>query len=267
MEEKTTVFLDFETNGFQGSDVLSVAAIKDNGEEFVRHYFPEGEYNESAIAVNGLNEEKITELRGDADYAEHFKDDKEFVEFMKDADVVVAHNVAFDYSFLPEEVKAQGLEVVDTMKANNDIVEGKMPKLSEAAEHYGVEFKEEELHGAYADAKLAKEIYEAMPEERKIPNDEYLTKEFAARNEEGEMVFPYGSLRGLTAGEMNEEQVEKFFSRFDSEEKHEMFGAVVERAQELDIQSEKVQEIVKQAEIANAISEVYSAEKTAELSL
>jgi len=29
-QDKTTVFLDFETNGFQDSSVLSVAAIKDN---------------------------------------------------------------------------------------------------------------------------------------------------------------------------------------------------------------------------------------------
>ena len=233
MEDKNYVVVDFETNGFQGSDVLSVAAIKDTGEEFVRHYYPEGEYNESAIAVNGLTEEKITELRGDADYAEHFKDDKEFVEFMKDADVFVAHNAAFDYSFLPDEVKEQGLEIVDTMKANMDIVEGKAPKLSEAADFYGVEYNSEDLHGAKADAEITKGIYEAMPEERKEPNDEYLTKEFAAFNENGEQVVAFGSLRGLTANEMNEEQVDKFLSRFDSPEKHEMYDQVVERQQEL----------------------------------
>ena len=237
--DKTTVFLDFETNGFQGSDVLSVAAIKDSGEVFERYYYPEGEYNEQAVAINGLTEEKITELRGDADYAEHFKDDKEFVNFMKDADVMVAHNAAFDHSFLPEEVKEQNLEIVDTMKANMDIIEGKAPKLSEAAEHYGVEFNENDLHGALADAKLAKEIYEAMPEERREPNEEYLTKEFAAFNEDGEMVQAYGSLKGVPANEYDESQVEKFFSRFDSEEKHEMFEQVVNRAEELGLDLEK----------------------------
>ena len=62
----TTAILDFETNGFFGSSVLSISLRKDNGECVSKYYYPVEEYNERAISVNGLTEEVIKEKRGNA---------------------------------------------------------------------------------------------------------------------------------------------------------------------------------------------------------
>jgi len=77
---KNIIFFDVETNGFQGSSVLSMSAIKVNynsenfGEErnkwkkvseFNRFYFRnEGEeLNEGAVSVNGLTDDVILSER------------------------------------------------------------------------------------------------------------------------------------------------------------------------------------------------------------
>ena len=49
----TTAVLDFETNGFFGSSVLSISVRKDNGETFSRYYFPIEAYNEKAKELFG----------------------------------------------------------------------------------------------------------------------------------------------------------------------------------------------------------------------
>ena len=159
-------FIDFETNGFKGSSVLSVTAIREDGEKFVRFYYPKEEFNQEAIAINGLNENKIAELRNGANYAMHFEDDKDFVEFMAPVDKLVAHNIAFDYNFIPEVVKKHINGVFCTMKANTKYFEnGKWPKLEKTAQLYGIELKKEKLHTSEYDTLLCKMIFEKMKPE------------------------------------------------------------------------------------------------------
>lgn len=218
-------FLDFETNGFQGSDVLSIGLRHSNGEVFNRFYFPQGEYKESAIAINGLTKERVTELRSDATYPRHFKDDEEVVALFEQTDILVAHNIEFDYSFLPEKVKAMPLKLFCTMKGNTKYF-AKNPKLIEAAKFYEIEVKEDDLHGAAYDVILCQSIYEAMDEKDKPIQKDCLTKVYAARNAKGEKIHPFGSLKGLTAYEMTLEQTRYFLAKYDTPDKHEMFNDV-----------------------------------------
>lgn len=218
-------FLDFETNGFQGSDVLSIGLRHSNGEVFNRFYFPQGEYKESAIAINGLTKERVTELRGDATYPAHFKDDEEVISLFEQTDILVAHNIEFDYSFLPDKVKAMPLKLFCTMKGNTKYFQ-KNPKLIEAAEHYNIPVDKEGLHGAAYDVLLCQSIYEAMDKKDKPVQNDCLTKVYAARNAKGEKIHPFGSLKGLTAKDMTLEQTRYFLAKYDSPEKHEMFDDV-----------------------------------------
>jgi len=229
---KKIAFLDFETNGFQGSEVLSMSLRFNYGTEVNRFYFPKDSYNEQAISINGLTKEKITQLRANADYANHFIDDKDIIAIFQEIDMLVAHNTEFDYSFLPQEIKDMNFEIMDTMKANTKYFQ-KNPKLGEASEFYGIELIFDNLHGSAYDAEICEKIYNAMSEADKQPSRLYLTKVFAGRDENGDLVMPFGSQKGITAKKMTEDDARNFFKKYDSSLKHEMYELVLQRLHEL----------------------------------
>jgi DNA polymerase-3 subunit epsilon len=174
---RPVVFFDVETNGLSGSSsVLSIAAIKalfdgnsiDAIEEiFTRFYYrkPGERENREALAVNGLTDAVIREKRGAAAYAEHFHHDKDFAAFCAGVRHYVAHNIAFDRKFVPFPLK----HCFCTMKENTGIIRikryyggFKYPRLSEAAEFYGLALETGRLHGSDYDTRLAYEIFRKM---------------------------------------------------------------------------------------------------------
>lgn len=220
--QTTTAVIDFETNGFFGSSVLSISIRKDNGESINRYYYPLEDYNERAISVNGLTKEKITELRAGATYPKNFVQDTEIVEFFKDVKTLVAHNIEFDYSFLPEAVKEMDLEIYCTMKSQTHRFEKNM-SLADTAADYGINFDESLAHGSDYDTLICERIYNSI--ENKIFTRDYLTKVYAGRNAAGEMIIPFGSLKGKTARELTAEERVSFLEKF-TEETHEMYNEV-----------------------------------------
>lgn len=160
------VFLDFETNGFKGSSVLSMS-LRVDGDIINRYYYPREEYNKYAIEVNGLNEEKITKLRADVAYAKYFTDDLEVIDMFKDIEVLVAHNIDFDFSFLPDAIKSQDMKIFCTMKSNAYKF-GKNTSLSDTARYYGIAVEEENLHNSDYDTYLCEKIFNAMDEKDKV---------------------------------------------------------------------------------------------------
>ena len=180
---KNIIFFDVETNGFKGSSVLSMSAIKVNYDfeksewskvsEFNRFYFREEdeEMNEDAINVNGLTDEVIALERKKlkdkiGEYPLTFKSDMDnFFMFCQDTDHFVAHNISFDRSFVDFSLKNQ----FDTMKENIDILKienncgnYKWPKLIECAKYYKVPFEENQFHGSYYDVLIMFRIFYKM---------------------------------------------------------------------------------------------------------
>ena len=180
---KNIIFFDVETNGFKGSSVLSMSAIKVNYDfeksewskvsEFNRFYFREEdeEMNEGAINVNGLTDEVIALERKKlkdkiGEYPLTFKSDMgNFFMFCQDTDHFVAHNISFDRSFVDFSLKNQ----FDTMKENIDILKienncgnYKWPKLIECAKYYKVPFEENQFHGSYYDVLIMFRIFYKM---------------------------------------------------------------------------------------------------------
>lgn len=105
--------LDLETNGFQGTSVLSVSAIVFSHEGRIldvydRYYFPEEEFQRGALEVNGLYPERLAFLRKAGEYrSETFLEEADdFDGFLQDWAVenVIVHNVTFDTAFLPSEI-------------------------------------------------------------------------------------------------------------------------------------------------------------------
>lgn len=181
------IFFDTETNGFKGSSVLSISAIKVNydektdkftkKEDFHRFYFrnPGEEVNEGAIKVNGLTDEVIAQEREKTggNYPETFKQDmNNFYNFCKGVDHYVAHNIKFDRDFIDFPLKKQ----FDTMLENIDVLklpgkfEGsyKWPKLMECIAHYKIPYEENNLHGSYYDVLMTFRLFYKMSKSPEI---------------------------------------------------------------------------------------------------
>ena len=161
------IAIDFETNGFYGSSVLSVAAIKftaswETGnihriETFERHYHPTEKWNRHAQAVNRLSSSKSEKLRAGASYCYHFRDDHALSSFASDAEFAVAHNASFDSHFakLP-------LPWICTMKLGGG-------RLADAAKARVINVNETCLHHALYDTEICLALFAHLLREGKVP--------------------------------------------------------------------------------------------------
>ena len=136
-------------------------------EEYNRYYYrnKNEKVNFHALRVNGLYDDNIRDLRGQAGYPEQFQDDiGAFYEFSKESVFFSAHNISFDRSFIPFFEKKQNFFC--TMSENKAIKNGKFPKLREAADYYGIKVEDFNLHDSRYDAFLCLAVIKAMAEEK-----------------------------------------------------------------------------------------------------
>lgn len=173
------ICFDTETNGVNPSNsVLSVSAIAltlDTSsntvyelERFNRFYYAEEPETPQAIAVNGLTDDKISELRKGVRYPKLFKDDPAFKDFCTGFTAFIGHNLSFDLQFTPF---IKNPIVFDTMMTNTNIVkcsyneyrkQWKWPKLNETAKFYGIELQESRLHESIYDVEVTVQIFKEM---------------------------------------------------------------------------------------------------------
>ena len=169
------IVLDFETNSSHVHDVIEVAAFRVEKvddiyvvvDTFHRYYRSDYEVNPHALAVHKLSPERIERLRGDADYAEYFEEDSEFVDFCKGTKTLVAHNISFELRHLGELVAFE--KHFCTMKENKKIVKAlnakgnlKNPKLIETCGFYNIAFDNEQYHSAIYDVTKTLDILNTM---------------------------------------------------------------------------------------------------------
>ena len=165
------IFFDVETNGFVGSSVLSISAIKtimiNNNklriiDKYNRYYYrnPKELLNEKAIEVNKLTDSRIKDLRENKDYPLYFQDDSEsFKNFCDNSVCYIAHNISFDKQFIP--FLNDSHNYFCTMKQNRFIY-NKWPKLSDTAKYYNIEVKEDILHDSSYDTLLCFKVFNEM---------------------------------------------------------------------------------------------------------
>lgn len=178
------IIFDTETNGLENCSVLSISAIKididlklnsyKQIEKFNRFYFRnEGEeINTEAVAVNGLTDEEILRRRVESGikYSKYFEKDRDFIEFCKDTNHFVAHNISFDRKFIPFELKNQFCTKesnIDILKIPGKFGKYKWPRLNETAKFYGIELDENRWHGSEYDTEICKEIFVSMLKNKK----------------------------------------------------------------------------------------------------
>lgn len=169
MLQREIIVFDFETNGFNGTSVLSLSAIKaliKDGEikeidRFDRYYYrtPGEALNPVAISINGLDEKVISKCRDGVNYPEHYVDDvASFVEFCGDIDHFVAHNFSFDRDFMGFEALISFCTFLEAKKMNIC----KYNKLSDLARYYGVEIDDSKLHNSMYDVEVLFDIVKGM---------------------------------------------------------------------------------------------------------
>lgn len=169
MQEKEIIIFDFETNGFTGTSVLSLSAIKarvlensiEEIDRFNRFYYrtPGEAENKVAIDINHLTTERITEFRSMCTYPKYYADDSDsFIEFCGDADHFVAHNFSFDREFVTFETPVFFCTFLEAMKINI----GKYNKLSDLAAFYGINVDKENLHSSMYDVEVLFDIVDNM---------------------------------------------------------------------------------------------------------
>lgn len=176
MKNKNLAFIDIETTGFdiERQEIIEIGCVivqQKNGvvgeiiEEFELKIKPErlNEADPEALAINGYNEAAWM-FAVDLPQAMQL-----FAEKTKDC-VMVAHNIAFDYSFIAKAFATTGVED-QLYYAKLDTISYAMAKLSNnpevtrfslgaLCERYGVE--NERAHTALADARATLEVYKHL---------------------------------------------------------------------------------------------------------
>lgn len=186
MNNKVVITLfDFETNGTNATDsVLEVMFNKlyfnNKGvflekKQFHRYYLLEENevFSFGAYSAHGLLMKDIEKIRGEnCLYPETFKKDLfSIMEFLDESDILVAHNIDFDYKFLPPmPLKYKFCTMKDlkqTIGALNINGKLKNPTLVEACSFYDVDFNVDQAHGAEYDTDKLTEMFLSMLETNK----------------------------------------------------------------------------------------------------
>lgn len=160
------IVLDTETTGFDprtGDRLIEVGCIEiedllPTGRTYHTLVHPERLIPPDAIRVHGITDEKV---RGAPKFHEVVHD---LMAFIGDAPVI-AHNAAFDRSFIDHECGLCGHPLleesrwIDTLKLAQSRFPGMANSLDALCKRFKISLVERTLHGALIDARLLAEVY------------------------------------------------------------------------------------------------------------
>lgn len=166
MSNLNATVIDLEMTGLNArtEKIIEIGAAKIRGgkvtETYTKLLNPGRRLDEKTIQITGITENMLTECPTFA----QVKDD--FSEFIGE-DVLLGHNVIFDYSFLKKAVinespKGERFERkgIDTLKIARRFLPGDQKKqLTALCEYYGIEYK---AHRALDDALATFRLYEIL---------------------------------------------------------------------------------------------------------
>ena len=160
------IVLDTETTGLdprQGHRLIEVGCIEiedllPTGRTFHRLVHPERLIDPDAIRVHGITDAQVKD-------APKFREiTADLMEFLGDVPVI-AHNAAFDRSFINHEMTLCGQPVlpeerwIDTLQLAQMRFPGMGNSLDALCRRFKISLAERSLHGALIDARLLAEVY------------------------------------------------------------------------------------------------------------
>jgi DNA polymerase-3 subunit epsilon len=160
------IVLDTETTGLdpaQGHRLVEIGCIElvnriPSGVAFHRYINPERDIPAEAVAIHGIDNERVKNERVFAEIAD------ELLDFLGDAPLV-AHNALFDLGFLNAELERAGRalvareRVVDTLLLARRKHPGGPNRLDDLCQRYRIDNSRRTRHGALLDAELLAEVY------------------------------------------------------------------------------------------------------------
>jgi len=161
------IVFDTETTGLspeKGDRLVEIGAVElinhlPTGKTYHQYINPERDVPEEVVAVHGLTEEFLKDFPVFADVAQ------DFIDFVGDDGVLVAHNAQFDMNFINYELKKIGREgydfdrVIDTLEIARKMFPGAKNNLDALCKRFGVDNSSRTLHGALLDADLLAKVY------------------------------------------------------------------------------------------------------------
>ena len=161
---KSYVCFDLETTGLDPlyNEIIEIGALKVHdgkvAERFMEFIHPQEEFSPMNPNLTGITNEMVVNARP-ADTVI-----SDFLEFCED-DVLIGHNVGFDYSFMKSGASNLGLTFekfgIDTFKIAQRTLKSLPSKsLSSLCEYYQIENKA--AHRAYYDALATAKLYQTL---------------------------------------------------------------------------------------------------------
>ena len=164
------IVFDTETTGLyveKGDRLVDIGAVElvnhlPTGREYHQYINPERSVPADVVAVHGLTEEFLRDFPTFSEIA------KDFIDFVGDDGVLVAHNAPFDMGFLNYQLKECGYEpypndrVIDTLAIARKMFPGAKNKLDALCKRFKIDNSNRVLHGALIDADLLAKVYLEM---------------------------------------------------------------------------------------------------------
>jgi DNA polymerase-3 subunit epsilon len=167
------IVFDTETTGLDpnnGDRLIELGCVEivnriPTGREFHRYINPERDISAEAVAVHGLTVEFLKDKPRFRDVAD------EFLGFIGDAPLV-AHNAAFDLSFLNAELERvprpplSAARIVDTLALSRRRHPAGPHNLDALCKRYGIDLSQRTKHSALLDSMLLASVYVELLGER-----------------------------------------------------------------------------------------------------
>jgi len=167
MSSLREIVFDTETTGFDpatGDKLVEIGAVElinhvPTGKTYHQYINPEREVPEEVVKVHGLTTEYLKDFPIFADVAQ------EWVDFIGDDGILVAHNASFDIKFINYELSKVGFaeyswdRVVDTLEIAKNKFPGQRNNLDALCKRFNIDNSARTFHGALLDAQLLAEVY------------------------------------------------------------------------------------------------------------
>ena len=161
------IVFDTETTGFDpatGDKLVEIGAVElinhvPTGRTYHQYINPEREVPEEVVKVHGLTTEYLK------DFPIFAKVAQDFIDFVGEDGILVAHNATFDMKFINYELQRLGYagygwdRVVDTLEIAKILFPAARNNLDALCRRFNVDNTERTLHGALLDAQLLAEVY------------------------------------------------------------------------------------------------------------
>lgn len=209
------IVFDTETTGLDpltGDRLVEIGAVElinhvPTGKTYHQYINPEREVPEEVVKVHGLTTEYLKDFPVFADVAQ------DWIDFVGEDGVLVAHNAPFDMKFINYELKRLGYEeypwnrVIDTLEIARSKFPGQRNSLDVLCKRFGVDNSARTFHGALLDAQLLAEVYlELLGGAEPIMDLSATKKQTQAQNNTNEVKRVFRESRHFV---LSEEEIEK----------------------------------------------------------